>query len=233
MSIVSKLQSSIDALERFYGKLPMPPRDAFALFVWEVMSVHSTPRKRDAAMTALKRARALTPDAMWRLPQKKLDEIVLLAGPYLEQRVRALRTGVDMFRRTPNLPAIVRGPATAARRALKGVPQMGEGGAYRMMLFAADHAVLPVDSKVNRVARRLGYGEAHADFAKSARAIRAAVSTQLPATADAYRRTYLYLSHHGAATCTETSPRCPICPLLRSCPSGNYTNHREETLCGQ
>ncbi len=220
---MSKLQSSVDALRRFYGTLPMPPRDAFALFVWEVMSVHSTPRKRDAAMTALKRARALTPDAMWRLPKKTLDEIVVAAGPYVEQRMRALRTGVDMFRRMPNLPAIVRGPATAARRALKGMPQMGEGGAYRMLLFAADHAVLPVDSRVNRVARRLGYGEAHADFAKSAKAIRAAVTTELPATADAYRRAYLYLSHHGATTCTETNPRCPICPLLRTCPSGTRT----------
>ena len=163
---MSKLQSSVDALERFYGKLPAPPRDPFALFVWEVMSVHATPRKRDAAIALLKRARALTPDAMWRLSQKTLEEIVLSAGPYLEQRMRALRTGVDMFRRTPNLPEVIRGPAKTARRALKGMPQMGEGGAYRMMLFAADQAVLPVDSRVNRVARRLGYGQAHADFAK-------------------------------------------------------------------
>ena len=223
---MSKLQSSVDALERFYGKLPAPPRDPFALFVWEVMSVHATPRKRDAAIALLKRARALTPDAMWRLSQKKLEEIVLSCGPYLEQRMRALRTGVDMFRRTPNLPEVIRGPAKTARRALKGMPQMGEGGAYRMMLFAADQAVLPVDSRVNRVARRLGYGQADVDFAKAARAIRAAVATELPATADAYRRAYLYLSHHGAATCTETNPRCPICPLLRTCPTGN---HRENT----
>ncbi len=212
----------MDTLQRFYGKLPTPPRDPFALFVWEVMSVHSTPRKRDAAIAALKRARALTPDAMWRLSKKQLDEIVLSAGPYLEQRIRALRTGVDMFRRTPNLPAIIRGPATAARRALKGMPQMGEGGAYRMLLFAADHALLPVDSRVNRVARRLGYGDADADFGKAARSIRAAVATELPRTAEAYRAAYLYLSHHGGATCTETNPRCPICPLLSSCPTGNH-----------
>ena len=60
-----------------------------------MLSVHSTPRKRDAAFGALKRIRALTPDAMWRAPQKKLEESVALAGPYAEQRLRALRTGVD------------------------------------------------------------------------------------------------------------------------------------------
>jgi len=89
----------IDALQKFYGTLPRPPRDPFTLFVWEVLSVHSTPRKRDAALAALKRIRALTPDAMWRAPQKKLEESVRLAGPYLEQRVNALRTGVEIFRR--------------------------------------------------------------------------------------------------------------------------------------
>ena len=37
---------------------------------------------------------------------------------------------------------------------------------------------------------------------------------------DAYRRAFLYLSHHGAATCTEAEPHCPICPVLKDCPEG-------------
>ena len=82
---------------------------------------------------------------MWRAPQKKLEDSVALAGPYAEQRLRALRTGVDRFRRRPDLPDVIRGPLVGARRALKGLPQMGEGGAHRMLLFAADHPVLPVD----------------------------------------------------------------------------------------
>ena len=72
---MSRLESLLAALERFYGALPAPPRDPFALFVWEVLSVHSTPKKRDAAFGALKRSRALTPDAMWRAPRKKLEDV--------------------------------------------------------------------------------------------------------------------------------------------------------------
>ena len=98
---MSKAEAFVDALQKFYGALPTPPRDPFTLFVWEVLSVHSTPRKRDAALAALKRIRALTPDAMWRAAQKKLEESVAMAGPYAEQRLRALRTGVDLFRRIP------------------------------------------------------------------------------------------------------------------------------------
>lgn len=217
---VSRLERLLGELRSFYGRLPTPPTDPFTLFVWEVLSARSTPRKRDAAFGALKRARALTPDAMSRVAQKKLEEAVALAGPYLEQRLRALRTGVDVFRRSPDLPAVIRGPLPAARRALQGLPQMGDGGAYRMLLFAADHQMLPVDAGVSRVARRLGYGEGQAGLARTARAIRSAVTPELPASFDAYRRAFVYLNHHAAATCTDADPHCHICPLLADCPEG-------------
>ena len=136
------------ALQTFYGALPKLPRDPFTLFVWEVLSAHSTARKRDAALAALRRIPALTPDSMWRAPQKKLEQSVRLAGPYTDNRLQALRTGVDVFRRTPKLASIIRGPLLAARRAVKPLPQLGESGAHRMLLFAADHAVLPADARV-------------------------------------------------------------------------------------
>jgi endonuclease-3 len=217
---VSRLGDTLDALRKFYGTLPTPPRDPFTLFVWEVLSVHSTPRKRDAALTALKRIRALTPDAMWRAPQKKLEASVALAGPYAENRLGALRTGVDLFRRSPGLPAVIRGPLAAARRALKPFPQLGEAGAHRMLLFAADHAILPVDARVSRVGRRLGYGDASDDFRKQARSVQEALTRELPPSVDAFRRAFSYLSHHGAATCTERDPHCAVCPLLKDCPEG-------------
>ncbi len=220
MSPVSRLGDTLDALRKFYGTLPTPPGDPFTLFVWEVLSVHSTPRKRDAALTALKRIRALTPDAMWRAPQKKLEASVALAGPYAENRLRALRTGVDLFRRSPGLPAVIRGPLAAARRALKPFPQLGEAGAHRMLLFAADHAILPVDARVSRVGRRLGYGDASDEFRKQARSVQEALTRELPPSVDAFRRAFSYLSHHGAATCTERDPHCAVCPLLNDCPEG-------------
>ena len=182
--------------------------------------MHSTPRKAGTALAALKRARALTPDAMWRVPQAKLQAAVTLAGPYVEQRLRALRSGVDLFRRSPRLPEIIRGPLPAARRALKPFPQLGEAGAHRMLLFAADHRVLPVDARVHRVARRLGYGKQTDDFRKSARSVQQGLTTELRPDVAAFREAFLYLSHHGAATCTETDPHCAVCPLLEDCPEG-------------
>jgi endonuclease III len=217
---VPRLETIVRALEKFYGVLAPPPRDPFTLFVWEVLAVHSTPRKRDAALAALKRIPALTPDSMWRAPAKKLEAAARIAGPYVDNRLQALRSGSDLFRRSPRLPAIIRGPLPAARRALKPLPQLGETGAHRMLLFAADQMILPVDARVSRVGRRLGYGEAAPDFKKQSRSVQDALARELPASVDGYRHAFLYLSHHGGATCTEREPHCSVCPLLQECPEG-------------
>jgi len=217
---MSRLDRLVEALHQFYGALPTPPHDPFVLFVWEVLSVHSTPQRRDAALAALKRIPALTPDAMWRAPQKKLEESVKLAGPYAENRLTALRTGVELFRRSRDLPDVIRGPLPAARRALKPLPQLGETGAHRMLLFAADHPIMPVDARVSRVGIRLGYGEPHDEFRKQSRSVQEALARELPQSVDAFRRAFVYLSHHGGATCTEADPHCAVCPLLTECPEG-------------
>jgi endonuclease III len=218
-AVRSRLETLVDRLQKFYGALPSPPSDPFTLFVWEIMSGHSTPRKRDAAMAALKKVPALTPDAMWRAPQKKLEEAVAKAGPYTDQRLLGLRKGIDHFRRAPDLAKTIRGPLKSAMKALKGLPQMGDAGGYRMLLFAADHPVLPVDARLSRAARRLGYGGGeHKSWSALARSIREAVAHDLPAETAAYRTAFLYLSHHGAATCTEADPHCGTCPLKHDCP---------------
>ena len=216
----TRLDRILETLEACYGPVPSPPTDAFTLFVWEILSNHSTPKKRSAALAALKRNSALTADGMWKAPPRKIEQSVALAGPYPLQRMQGLKKGVEIFRRTPELLSLIRGPLPSALRTLKGMPQMGEGGGYRMLLFAGDHAVLPVDARVSRTATRLGYGEKSANFTTIARSIRAAVAAELPDSVSGYRRAYTYLAHHGANTCTENDPRCDECPLLDECPFG-------------
>jgi endonuclease III len=211
------LDDFVARLQAFYGVLPQPPRDPFALFVWEVLSVHAPPRKRDAAFAALKRIRALTPDAMSRAPKKALEDSVALAGPYLAQRLAALRTGIDCFRRSPTLATAIAGPLPAARRALRALPRMDEGAIHRMLLFAADRIVVPVDGAVARVACRFGLAQRHAEPAKTERSVRDAIARALPRDAAAYRQLVVYLTHHGATTCTESDPHCHVCPLATDC----------------
>jgi endonuclease III len=218
---LTRLQRLVGRLKRFHGAVPEPPAEPFALFVWQVLFNHSTPKKRDAAVAGLKRLGALTPEGMWNASPKALADCVHRAGPFGEYRLMALRKGVEVFRRDSDWPGVLTGPVPAALRRLKVLPRMsGDGPAYTMLLFAGGHAVLPVNARVARVATRLGYGEMAAAFPKIAKSIRGAIAPELGERVAAYRDAYVYFEHHGAATCTETDPQCDTCPLLKDCSFG-------------
>ena len=144
-------------LQAFYGLIPSPPTDPFALFVWETLARKSTPAGRDAALAALRRAHVLTPDAVLRAPRATLEAAVAPAGSSVDLRLDALRAGAEVFRRHRALPAAIRGPLTAARRSLRLLPQLDPAAAHRMLLFAGNHPVMPADARVQRVVLRLGY----------------------------------------------------------------------------
>ena len=220
VATVSRIEELLGRLGTFYGALSAPPRDPFALFVWQVLDTRSAAHRRDLAFGALKRLRALTPDAMARVPQGQLEAAIGLVGSSMEQRLQALRGGANVFQRAPRLPALLRRPLAVARRALMPLPPLGLADAHRVLLFSGDHLVLPVDAHVTRVGTRLGYGAAEPSRPASARLVRRALEAELPRSADTYRRACVYLSHHGAVACTERSPHCAICPLISDCPSG-------------
>ncbi len=209
----------VAALERFYGPLPAPPSDPFRYYVWEVLSAHTTPGRRDTAFAALLRIPALTPDAMFRAARGRLLAAVAHAGPYQEQRLHALLLGVEQFRRQPAFSAIVRGAVPRARRLLARLPRLGEGGVHRMLLFGGQHCVVPVDRDVARLASRLSGADAGgSQRLPRPRPVRRMFEAGLPREARAFRRTALYLRHHAVQTCAD-DPHCSVCPLAEECPS--------------
>src|SRR5687767_999783 len=111
----SQLLRQLAELQRFYGLLPMPPSDPFALFAWEVLSKKSLPAGRDAALAALRRAHVLTPDAVVRAPRATLEAAVAPAGSSVELRLDALRAGAETFRRHRTLAKAIRGRLVTAR----------------------------------------------------------------------------------------------------------------------
>jgi endonuclease-3 len=190
------------------------------MYVWEVMNMHAAPLKREAALAALKRIPALTPDSIWKTPLNKLESAVGLAGPYADERIRALRAGADLFRRNPDLPRRITGPLLTARRALARIPRIGAAGSARMLLFVTGYPVIPVDATLARVALRLGYGTANASIRRQVHSIKCALSAAIPLELEPRRRIVAILEHHGQSTCAEFDPHCHVCPLVDHCQFG-------------
>ncbi|MSO57106.1 MAG: hypothetical protein EXQ55_09355 [Acidobacteria bacterium] len=195
----------MDRLERFYGPLPQPPDDPFALYVWEVLGIHTTPSRRDAAMSALRRIPALTPDSMGRVARAKLEKAIALAGPYREERPRALTAGVAVFRRNRDLTDRLRGQMAEATEALELLPHLTTVSGQWLLLFGGRQPMLPDDPNLLRVVARLGTDTESA-------------AQELGEVRTTLQRASLCLDHHGRATCVEADPMCHICALRTDCP---------------
>ncbi len=211
------LSRTVDSLERFYGLIPAPPHDVFALYVWEVMGAYTIPQKREAAIAALRRIPALTPDSVWKAARAKLEAAVALAGPRREERLQALLAGVDVLRRHADLAARLRTSLAAGRRALRLLPHLGQAGAHLMLLFAADYPIIPLEPGVVRVASRLGFGRSREPGRKGLRSIRHALAAAIGRDLAEIRRTVTYFRHHSVTTCLAGDPHCHVCPLREEC----------------
>jgi endonuclease III len=208
----------IAALKQFYGLQPTPPVDLFQFFVWEVLSEHALPARRDLAWQALRRLPALTPDAVFRTPAKDLLDAVGTAGPNREDKVERIRALVGEFKRHRDAlraDTLSRAGIVSVGRALRRLEQVPSPARARAMLFSVGRTVLPVDEEVNRVISRLMGAPENRRRPLSRRWLAARLSRDLTT----YREAVIYLRHHAQHTCLRIAPHCNVCPLRETCGS--------------
>jgi endonuclease III len=211
---------ALDRLAAFYGPLRMPPDDPFGYFVWEVLGTRTTAGRRDAALAALRRVPALTPDGLKKLARGRLEAIVRLCGALADERLAALDAGVRVFERQPRIVQRLRGPLRAAWPAARDLPHVGHAGAVALLLFAGASRTVPVDEGLARVATRLGLVEPTANRRRLLRGARRALDAVLPSASADRRRAVLYFRHHAEHACAPVNPHCGVCPLRSGCPEG-------------
>jgi endonuclease III len=215
----------IQALREFYGLQPTPPADLFQFFVWEILSEGALPARRDLAWQALRRLPALTPDSMFRVPAKELLDAIGMAGPHRDAKADRLKALAGEFKRHRDVltSEALRGMTPiAAVRVLQRLEQVPRAVRARSILFAAGHAVLPMDDETLRViARLMGEGRVHGRVRT-----RQWLTRKLPRDTSTYRDAIIYLRHHAQYTCTAVAPHCRVCPLAPQCAAASSTTRR-------
>lgn len=99
-----------------------------------------------------------------------------------------------------------------AERYLTSLPRVGIKTAKCILMYSLGRQVLPVDTHVWRVTRRLGLVGEGVPYTKVHDALEAVVPP-----ADRYSIHVNGVSH-GRAVCIALRPRCAICPLKKVCP---------------
>ncbi|HQJ26140.1 MAG TPA: endonuclease III [Thermoleophilia bacterium] len=213
-----RLKRAADVLDDFYGRPVLTPRlPPVDELVFTVLSQNTADVNTERTFAAL---REEFPDwsAVRDAPVEHIEATIALGGlahtkaPRIKRILEALsgRTGA------PDLGELDGMSDEEAQAYLVALPGVGPKTAACVLLFALARPVMPVDTHVHRVARRLGVidGRVSAEQAHP-------LLTELAGPDDAEQ---IYAVHvgfvrHGRRICRARRPACAECPLAPMCPS--------------
>lgn len=211
----------MDRLAILYGEPHQEPHeDPVAELILTVLSQNTADTNSGRAFTSLIRA-----FPSWQA----------IAEAPLEEVIAAIQIGGLAQQKAPRIQAILRAvrerspgwdlrfldgmPLEDARSWLRSLPGVGPKTAACVLLFALGRPAMPVDTHVERVAKRLGLIPEKATAEQAHQLLEALV-----APAD-YYRFHMLLIKHGRRTCHARRPACERCPLEPDCPSSRLRPH--------
>ena len=129
-------------------------------------------------------------------------------------RIKKILEQIQAQRGSLDLKFLKKMPVAEAKAWLQSLPGVGPKTAACVLLFSLGKPVLPVDTHIHRVAKRLGL----IDSRVSAERAHEILGDMVPAD-DVYRF-HILLIEHGRRVCKAQRPRCRECVLLKGCPTG-------------
>jgi endonuclease-3 len=205
----------IERLSGLYGMpVQTPHGDAVAELVLTVLSQNTADTNSGRAFTRLIRAypswaaiAAAPPD----------DVVSAIQGGGLARqkapRIQAILKAVGGKSPDWSLAFLEQLPIEEARAWLRALPGVGPKTAACVLLFALGRPAMPVDTHVERVAKRLGLIPERLTPEQAHEALEALVDP------GDYYRFHMLLIKHGRRTCGARKPACGRCPLRPECPS--------------
>lgn len=205
----------MERLAEVYGEPEhVPHGDAVAELVLTVLSQNTADTNSGRAFTQLMR-RYPNWQAIADAPPDEVVATIQVGGlaqqkaPRIQQILRAVGA------RSPgwDLAFLRELPLEEARSWLRSLPGVGPKTAACVLLFALGLPAMPVDTHVERVAKRLGLIPERMTAEQAHTALEALVD---PAD---YYRFHMLLIKHGRRLCDARRPQCGECPLAPECPA--------------
>ncbi len=200
-------------LARAYGPLPrIPAGDPLGQLVQTILSQNTSDVNSDRAYRSLRR-RFPTWEKVLRAPAAAIAASIRHGGlantkaPRIKEVLRLIREREGRL----SLARLSRMADPAALDYLTSLPGVGIKTAACVLLFALRRPVMPVDTHVDRVTRRLGWIGPRTRIEDAG----ALIARHTPARR--MLELHVYLVWHGRRTCKALRPRCRECPLRRNC----------------
>jgi endonuclease-3 len=187
---------------------------AFETLVGTILSQNTNDRNSGAAMRKLRKRYKINPRTLAKVRSKDLIPYIKQAGLYRSKAPRIIETSrIIEERYGGRLTGVLNQPYMQAKEELMTLPGVGPKTADILLAFVAKNPIIPVDTHIARVTKRLGIARPKANYEE--------VRTSLEALIPPRKRVRVHLSiiEFGRAICRAPRPRCAICPVNSSCPS--------------
>lgn len=186
----------------------------FETLVLTVLSQNTTDVNSGRAFRQLRETMDVTPATLADAEQETIQEAIRTAGLHRQksQRIKAIaRTVHEAW--DDDFDFLEAWPLAKARARLESLPGVGHKTADVVLNFVARRPIMPVDTHITRIARRIGLVPAKAGYERIRRALEA-----LLADRDEIFTMHVSLIHFGRQTCKARHPRCLECPAAEFCP---------------
>jgi endonuclease III len=189
-------------------------KDPFRILIKTIISQNTADRNTDRAFETLSKQFKITPEALAKAEIRQIEEAIKVAGLY-KSKSRSIKqvSNILLEKHSGDMQKILKLPLNEARETLKQLPGVGPKTADVVLLFSENKPTIPVDTHVNRVAKRLGFAPTKANYE--------AVRSNLQAIFNPsdFLALHLLLIEHGRKTCKAIKPRCKECSISSYCPS--------------
>jgi len=206
-------------LEDEYGPFrPFKKLDGVEELIITVLSQNTNDVNRDRAYRSL-REKYPTWDDVLNAPVKKIEDAIRVGGLAHNKSIaikKILRELKDRYGKFTVSPIASEGSGLTIEESiaeLTKLPGVGVKTAACVLVFSYGRPVIPVDTHVHRLTRRLGLV---AEKASAENAFR----VMMEITPEELRYPFhIFLIRHGRRVCKSQKPNCPECVVRGLCPS--------------
>jgi endonuclease-3 related protein len=208
----SQLGEVYAELRQSFGHQKWWPGDTtFEVMVGAILTQNTAWTNVEKAISNLKKAKKLSFEALRRMPQKKLSQLIRPAG-YFNVKADRLKCYLDFLDQEcgGDLSKLKRKTMPAIREKLLAVKGVGPETADSILLYALNKTSFVIDAYTKRIFSRHGLAGSHEAYERW----REIFMRALPDDRGLYNDFHAQIVRTGKDYCRKV-PRCEKCPLRR------------------
>jgi endonuclease-3 len=147
---------------------------------------------------------AKTPEKILKLPDKKLQELIRVSGPYRQKAKRIREISKIILEK-------YQGKVPRDREELMKLPGVGFKTADITLSYGFGIPTIAVDTHVNRISKRIGFVDQKANVEEVRKTLESLIHGNDRFVVN------MGLVKFGQETCNPIRPKCPVCRLTRIC----------------